>query len=226
MAVPSGPIIARSTGLEQVSLSAQALTLLRQAVVSGELRPGEIYSASALASELGVSNSPVREAMLALVNDGLMVAVRNRGYRVVPISPEELRDIEELRLMLEVPAMADLARRLEGADLAPFRKTAEEIVTAAEAGDITAYLERDREFHLGLLDLHGNDRLVRLVGNLRDQTRLYGLHGLLDEGRLRASALEHLDIVGAMESGDPEETTRLMTVHLRHITREWSAAAT
>jgi len=219
--VTSSPDV-RSANLERVSLSEQALAVIRQAMVSGEIRSGEIYSAAALASRLGVSNSPVREAMLTLVNEGLMVGVRNRGYQVVPITNSDMEEIQDLRLLLELPTMVGLAERHEELDLDRFRRLASQIVDAAQKGDITTYLEFDRDFHLGLTDLAKNARLTKLVSNLRDQTRLFGLYDLSERGSLSASAQEHLDILAAIASGDVVETERLMRLHLGHITREWS----
>jgi len=95
--------------LQQTNLRDQALEVLKLRLISGDLAPGQIYSAASLATELGVSNSPVREAMLTLVNQGLMEAVRNRGFRVVPLSEKERRNIYDLRLLVEIPSMARLA---------------------------------------------------------------------------------------------------------------------
>ncbi|MBB5157156.1 GntR family transcriptional regulator [Saccharopolyspora phatthalungensis] len=217
-----GKIAATSTSMQRLSLSEQALAVLRQAMVSGEIQPGEIYSAAALASQLGVSSSPVREAMLTLVNEGLMVPVRNRGYQVVPISASELEEIQRIRILLEVPTMVEVASRHAELDLAPYAGIAQEIVDAAHEGDITGYLERDRDFHLGLIGLAGNARLTKMVGTLRDHTRLFGLKGLNEQGQLIASAKEHLEIIAAMQSGDTAKTEQLMSVHLGHITHEWS----
>lgn len=211
--------------MQRLSLSEQALKVLRQAMVSGQLRAGEIYSAAALAQRLGVSNSPVREAMLMLVNEGLMVPVRNRGFQVVAVTPEEVQEIYELRLMLEVPAMVRLAERSGEFDLEKYRVTAQAIVDSAKAGSITGYLEADREFHLSLTELLGNSRLTKLVGNLRDQTRLYGLEVLKEEGNLVASAEEHFHILDALKAGDAAETERLMNRHLGHVVNEWSGPA-
>src|SRR6185437_10338966 len=95
--------------LRQTNLRDQALAVLKLRLVSGDLAPGEIYSAASLAAELGVSNSPVREAMLTLVNQSLMETVRNRGFRVVPLSDKERRNIYDLRLLVEIPSMVRLA---------------------------------------------------------------------------------------------------------------------
>jgi len=210
--------------MQRHSLSEQALRVIRQAMIRGEVRPGEIYSAAALASQLGVSNSPVREAMLTLVNEGLMVPVRNRGYQVVDFSDQELMEIHDVRQLLEVPAMVQLAERAGKIDLAPYRALAERNVEAAQRGDLDAYLETDRDFHLGLTSLVGNQRLLKLVANLRDHTRLFGLSGLREQGQLVSSAAEHVGIIEAIEQGDTEETRKRMSAHLAHIVHEWAGS--
>jgi len=205
------------------SLRDKALDVLRQAIVSGQIRAGELYSASALARELGISIIPVREAMLTLVNADIMEPVRNRGFRLVPLSQHDLDEIFSLRMLLEVPAVRDLAH-LDLSDALPLlHEHAEAIERAAADGDVPAFLQADRQFHLSLLELSRNRRLVDLVGNLRDQTRLYGLYDLASVGLLSASAVEHGAILAALEAGDADLVARLMTVHLSHITREWSS---
>lgn len=149
--------------LRQVSLREQELVIVRQALVSGEIGPNEIYSASALASRLGVSNSPVREAMLTLVNQGILEPVRNRGYRIVPISEHDLDELGEMRRMLEVPGVAALVACASDEGIEELRPVAVEIEEAASRGDIPVFLEADRRFHLGLLELGGNTRLVETV---------------------------------------------------------------
>lgn len=219
----TGAALGTSPGqMQRTSLSEQALKVIRQAMIRGEIRPGEIYSAAALASQLGVSNSPVREAMLTLVNEGLMVPVRNRGYQVIASSRSDLEDIHEIRVLLEVPAMGKLARQASQHDFEPFRELAQNNVDAAAAGDLDAYLDTDREFHLGLTRLAGNERLVKMIASLRDHTRLYGLTGLSEQGQLTASAAEHLEILDAIVAGDAPAAKRHMKKHLAHITHEWA----
>jgi DNA-binding GntR family transcriptional regulator len=220
-----GDVLKGDAGIQRLSLSEQALNLIRQAMVAGEMRPGEIYSAAALATRLGVSNSPVREAMLTLVNEGLMEPVRNRGYRVVPLAEQDLREIYEIRLMLEVPAMCQLAEIGEVKELPRFEALAGRIVSTARDKEMTAYMLADREFHLGLTAHLGNKRLVALVGNLRDQTRLFGLPLLAGSATLVEQALEHQELLDAIEASDVERTRDIMTRHLGHIVREWSGRA-
>ncbi|WP_338811421.1 GntR family transcriptional regulator (plasmid) [Agrobacterium leguminum] len=210
--------------LQQTNLRDQALQVLKLRLVSGDLQPGHIYSAAALALELGVSNSPVREAMLTLVNQGLMETVKNRGFRVVPLSEKEQQNIYDLRILLEVPSMSRLCRATEAvlARREEFSKIASDIVACAKAGDIVGYLEMDRRFHLGLLEILQNDHLVTIVENLRDQSRQYGLRALSERGGLVQSALEHQPILEAVIAGDPTLTERLMTDHLSHLVGDWA----
>jgi DNA-binding GntR family transcriptional regulator len=224
MATDPGRVKISAGPLERTdSLREQALAVLRQAVVSGRIRTGELYSVAALARELGVSLSPVREAMMTLVNDGIMEPVRNRGFRLVALDEHDLKEIVELRTLLEVPAVGALALLDLTADVAELRARAGAIERAAERGDVPLFLHEDREFHLALLRLTGNRRLVEIVANLRDQTRLYGLYELAGEGLLTASAVEHGEILDALVAGDRDAAERLMTSHLAHITGEWSS---
>jgi len=212
-------------GLKQSNLRDQALEILKLRLISGDLKPGEVYSAASLASELGVSNSPVREAMLTLVNQGLMETVRNRGFRVVPLSPRELRNLYELRLLLEVPSMRRLATdRAEAiaARKAEFAAIAQEMIDCARSGDIAGYLTQDRNFHISLLQVLENDQLTLIVENLRDQSRQYGLKALSETGKLVASAEEHLPILEALVAGDAELTEDLMKRHLSHMVGQWA----
>ncbi|MBU6529727.1 GntR family transcriptional regulator [Streptomyces sp. NPDC057245] len=208
--------------LKRTSLRDQVLDLVRQSLVSGEIRPGDIYSASALAARLGVSSSPVREAMLTLVNEGLMEPVRNRGYRAVPMSEHDLDEVFSMRLLLEVPGTLWAAERATPEDLAALRAVADEIEAAAGAGDVVAFLDADRRFHAGLLRLCGNRRLVDTVLSLRDQTRLYGLDALARHGTLDASAREHHAMLDAVAAGDTGRLEEAVRHHLRHTRSDWA----
>lgn len=206
-----------------MSLRDQALAELRARLISGSLKPGTVYSAANIANELGVSNGPVREAMLALVNQGMLEIVRNKGFRVVELTAHDRRNIAEMRKLLEIPSMVRLAQSSLVAEVAErFHGIVDDMVEAARRDDLIDYLEADRAFHLGLLDLLDNDRLTRAIGDLRDQTRQYGLHHLSERDELVASAEEHRAILDALVEGDAERVERLMHEHLRHLSGGWS----
>ncbi len=205
------------------SLRDSALTQLRQAVVSGKVLPGQVVSASSLAREMGVSVSPVREAALVLVDEGMLEPVRNKGFRVVPLTDKDRREVYQLRLLLEVPATVALA----DVDLSSYVETLEAHVQATEeaalANDVEALLAHDRDFHLALLSIGGNQRLVDLVASLRDQTRLYGLSVLASRGTLvENTAAEHRKILEALLRGDRNGVERIVTKHLTHLMSDWA----
>src|SRR4051812_407487 len=91
--------------LNRANLRQQAISLLRTRILGGELEPDTVYSATTLAADLGVSPTPIREAMLDLANDGLVEVVPNKGYRLTNPTEKDLNEISELRLLLEVPSL-------------------------------------------------------------------------------------------------------------------------
>jgi DNA-binding GntR family transcriptional regulator len=207
---------------ERSSLRETIAEKLRGAVVTGEMRPGQVYSAVVLAQQLGVSATPVREAMLTLVQDGMVEVVRNKGFRVIELTEGDLDQITYIRRLIEVPAIAEIAAGPRHAEAATLRPGAKAIVAAAARGDLTEYLRADRELHLGLLRLSGNGILVQIVGDLRARARLYGLHDLMESGVLVSSAVEHADLVDLVAKGDAEGARALMDRHIGHIRTTWA----
>ena len=216
------PILAEAT-LQRTSLREQALALLREALITGRIADGVGYSSKALAAELSVSNGPIREAMLALVDDGLMEAVPNKGFRPVLLTPADQAEIYEMRLLLEVPAVARLAKGdLPSDRAARLTDLVNTIERTARSDDLIGNLAADRDFHLTLLAAGGNSRLVDAVARLRDQTRLCNLRAISADGRLVASADEHRPLLTAIMRHDKRTAERLMRRHLEHIRQDWS----
>ena len=213
------------TPLEKANLRERVLRALRAAIISGELTPGEVYSAPSLAATFGVSATPVREAMLDLAKENLVVVVPNKGFRVTVVDEEQLDQITAIRRLLEPPVVAEVTDLIPAEDFAGLRQLAQEIVDGARAGDLAQYTEADREFHLRLLGYSGNQRLVDLVAELRGQTRLVGLASLLDRGYLVSSAREHLDLLDLMERRDAAAVEIFMVRHINHIQDLWSGKA-
>ncbi|MFZ8909025.1 MAG: GntR family transcriptional regulator [Candidatus Nanopelagicales bacterium] len=207
----------------RTSLRERVAESLRAALVSGRMAPGTTYSIPALAEQFGVSATPVREAMLDLVNEGIVAPVPNKGFRVVELTDAELDQITELRRLLEVPTVGTLAGAIDRSSIKRLRSLASAVSDAARRGDVVAYVEADRELHLALLAGAGNPRLVEIVGRLRDQSRLYGLEQLAAEGVLVDSANEHMQLIDALESGDRLAAERVMAHHLDHVRGIWAS---
>ncbi len=226
--MPDGPgsQADRLRPLDTASLRERARDAIRASIISGDLVPDAVYSVAALANRLGVSATPIREALFDLGSEGLIEVLPKRGLRIPRLSDADLDQITQLRLMLEVPPVAWLAR--DGADdaaLARLGQVAAQTEQRAGSGDIIGFLTADKAFHTGLLELAGNQRLTALVGRLRDQSRLYGLSGLRESGALARSAAEHAGILSAIAGRDPQEATRLMARHLRHTRGLWAGRA-
>jgi DNA-binding GntR family transcriptional regulator len=204
------------------SLREQVTRALEAAVVAGELEPGAIYSAPALAERFKVSATPVREAMLDLVGEGMVEPVRNRGFRVVAVSDADLDQISQIRLLLEVPIMGQVAKLLTPERAAELSELGERIEAAAKSGDLIEYLDCDRQFHAELVATVGNPRLTELVDRLRRQARLFGLQRLADTGRLLTSAQEHRAMIRMLQTGDVAASESLMSAHVRHTRGLWA----
>jgi DNA-binding GntR family transcriptional regulator len=204
------------------SLREQARQALRASILGGELAAGHIYSAGTLAEQFGVSATPVREALLDLASAGLVEPVRNRGFRVLAIADADLDEISELRRLLEVPAVALIVDRASPEELAALEPAVTEMERLAHAEEIPAFLVADREFHLALLRLARNERLVEVVANLRDQTRLIGLPRIVGERGLWEVAAEHRPLLEMLQARDTAGAQALMDVHIGHTRGTWA----
>jgi DNA-binding GntR family transcriptional regulator len=207
------------------SLRERVTHALRAALVTGEMRPGTVYSAPMLAERFGVSATPVREAMLDLTREGLVETVRNKGFRPVGLTERDLDEIIEVRALLEGPAAARVAASAPRERIEALRPLAAAVVAAAGRGDVIAYVEADNEFHLGLIALTGNQRLVDTVRDLRYRSRLYGVPALAERGGLGPSAAEHHHILDVLLTGDPEAARQAVLHHLGHVRGIWSETA-
>jgi DNA-binding GntR family transcriptional regulator len=218
----------KGTGLRLLNrrnLRDEAVEVLRAAILGGELEPGSIHSAVTLAERLGVSPTPVREAMLELSRYGLVEVLPNRGFRVTVVDDGDLDEIYQLRQLLEVPAMELVIARASDPQLKALEQPLSELEAAAEANDVPAFLMADRDFHVALLEIGGNRRLVDIIASLRDQTRIVGLRSLADAGALQTSASEHRPILQALRARDVLEAKRVMSLHLQHARGQWAGNA-
>ena len=204
------------------SLREQVESQLSSRIVSGEIPPGQVLTVPTLATEFGVSATPVREAMLNLARRGFLSPLRNRGFIVTDVSEEELRELVAVRTLLEAPPMRDVAGTLTDDVVTRLRELAERIVQAAVAKNFAEYLATDTAFHLMVLELTGNRKLVEVVAELRQQTRLVGLADLVEAETLVQTSMEHAALVDLLVAGDGEGAQELMCRHIGHIGGVWS----
>ncbi|MFC8404124.1 GntR family transcriptional regulator [Streptomyces griseoincarnatus] len=212
------PVLPRSRpAVQRSSVRGQVLAALRTALVTGDLRPGEVYSGPVLAERFGVSATPVREAMQQLAQEGAVEVVPNRGFRVVERGPRELAELAEVRALIEVPVMLRLARTVPAERWAGLRPLAEATVRAASSGCRATYAEADRAFHSAVLGLAGNQQLVGVAEELhrRAQWPLVGggAPGGGTRAELIADAHEHTALLDALIAGDLDVVRALVGEH-------------
>jgi DNA-binding GntR family transcriptional regulator len=196
------------------SLTDQVVLAVRDAVASGRMTPDTLYSVYQLAAELGVSRSPVREALLRLAEVGLVVIERNRGFHVVLPQPREIAEIFAVRIALEVPAVEFVATPGKGALSASLRQELDEALTAADEGDESSFSIHDRLFHDTILRAAGNERARRIVTELRETTRLLGASTADHVRTLYDIHQEHGPIVEAIVASDAGAARGAMLWHL------------
>lgn len=196
---------------------------LRAAIISGELEPGQVYSAPRLGAQFGVSATPVREAMLDLLKEGLVRTVRNKGFEVLAPSPEALQDIVEMRQLLEVPIVGRLAGRgAREAELVALIPLAQDTVKTASRLDIVGHVAADMMFHLALLDLWGNSEITETIRALRSRSRLAGLYSTENHDAMMESAREHLLLIDLIRHREQAAAEELMLSHINRAAALWS----
>jgi DNA-binding GntR family transcriptional regulator len=205
--------------LNRTTLNREAYKALRQAILGRKIPPGQKLVVRVLAEDLGLSPTPVKEALAALEREGLVVAVPHRGYFVLEPSLEDVREIYSLREVLEGLAVR-LAVENDGRAL--FRKL-ERLFSkqreAADQGDIGTYGDLDLAFHRTFWQAAGSKRLLATAETIDGQIRMLINSSAAIPGRLPQSRAEHEAILQAVRDKDPEAAEAAMRTHVRNAGR-------
>jgi DNA-binding GntR family transcriptional regulator len=193
---------------------------LRDEIVSGALRPGEQLVEARIAEDLGVSKTPVREALIRLQRDGLVEIEPYRGARVLEPSAQDIREILELRGLLECQIARDLARRRPAEVLAALEASIAKSKAGLESGRTRDLLDGLTEFSDIQAEACGNSRMAKLLVDLRSVLLLIGKTSLRAPGREARSISEHEAILAAIVAGDSEAAARTTADHIRSIERD------
>lgn len=192
-------------------------------ISSGMYPAGTRLDEQQIAEELGVSRTPLREAISKLVKDGLVEHRPYRGNFVRTFTAKEVFDLYEVRKGLESMAVRLAIPRLGNASIAELRKILSEIDHALNAGDLEAYGLADKQFHDAIADLSGNETLISMLVRLSGQVQLIRTMANQDPSIVEITAMERPGIVDAMISGDVSEATRLMEEHIELVQRNTTA---
>lgn len=215
---PSALEIVRTRSLS--SLVAQEIERL---ILSGTLAAGERLNEQALASRLGVSRGPVREAVRGLERGGLVVAVRNQGSYVRQVSAEEALEIYDLRAAITGLACAKLAEGATRVQLAALRALVKRMEEARRADEPPAYYTANLEFHAALLGFGSGKRTRRLYEELGNELHLYRRRALVQPENMRESNAEHAAILRAIAAGDVAAARAAGEAHIAGGKRRFQA---
>lgn len=220
---PSSPFPKGETGgfVEELQKIKRPETLLSLAydkikglLVSGQLNFDEIYSANQFAEMLGVSRTPVREALLQLAAEGLLLPVQGRGFKIKGFSEKEIRDFFEARLMIETYVIGRLVKGMKAADVKPLQISLKQMVQSAQKGDRHGFLEADKAFHMNLIHRYTNRLLESIMENIRNLISILGQKALSSSGRFEEVLQEHQAILEAVKEKDAKKAAKAMSHHL------------
>lgn len=188
---------------------------LRSLILDGSLAPGTILRLAPLASSLGVSVMPVREALRRLEAEGLVVVAPRRGASVAELSVEDAEEIYTLRIALESLCAGRAAERLTEADLVDLERRFAEMEEAEKSTDLDAFIEADHAFHSYLYGLSGRPRLIRMICELQDRSRRY-LPSLYEAWQMVEDPLEaHRPLLDAILARDSTRVEALTREHMK-----------
>jgi DNA-binding GntR family transcriptional regulator len=209
--MPAAPL-----GLMPTTITTAVADRLRDEIRSGKLSPGTRLRQAHIAEEFGVSTTPVREAFAALEREGLLQSNAHRGVTVFEPSAIELREIYEIRIPLEALATELGAGNLSEADIKRMRKSLKGMIAANRRKDWGAAGEFNNEFHLEIYRRADRARLLKLITDLRDASRVYvDLFPKLP-GRMKEVEREHKEILDACAAGQAKKAAKAMIAHLTY----------
>ena len=189
---------------------------LRQAILRGELKPGERLMEIQLANKLGVSRTPIREAIRKLELEGLVLMIPRRGAEVAEITEKSLRDVLEVRAALEELAVDLACDRISAEDIQSLKEAAKEFEAALQGGDVTEYAEADVKFHDIIYLATDNQRLIQLLYNLREQMYRYRVEYLKRTEVHPVLLAEHEHIIECFEKHDKAAAKVAISTHIEN----------
>jgi DNA-binding GntR family transcriptional regulator len=200
-----------------LSLGSQAYQELRRIILEGQIGPGEKLNEGELAKALGISRTPIREAINRLEKEGLVEIFPQRGAFVIQFTEKDVYELFLIRENLEGLAARLAAEKITPASLAKLETCVEGFKEPFQEKDIQRYSREDIKFHQTIVLLSDARRLVKLVSLLLDHIRMFRLTTRGVPDRMKASLADHRRIIEAMRQKNPEEAERRMRQHLQRV---------
>ena len=201
---------------EYLPLRDVVFNTLRQAILRGELKPGERLMEIQLANKLGVSRTPIREAIRKLELEGLVLMIPRKGAEVAEITEKNMRDVLEVRKALEELAVQLACDKITKEEIEEMKKAAEDFKKILKSKDITEIAEADVRFHDIIYMATDNQKLIQLLNNLREQMYRYRIEYLKDVESRKTLVKEHYEICDALKHRDAEGAVEKMCIHIKN----------
>ena len=189
---------------------------LREAILKGELKPGERLMELQLASKLGVSRTPIREAIRMLQQEGLAVTIPRRGAEVAKMTEKNMEDVLQIREALEILAVQLACEKVTEQQIVHLGEAVEEFERAVKTGDLKQITQSDIDFHDKIYEAADNPKLVSLLNNIREQIYRYRVEYLKEEENYPNLVEEHRRIFAGLKSRDKSFVTEMTEKHLKN----------
>ena len=187
---------------------------LREAILKGELKPGERLMELQLAAKLGVSRTPIREAIRMLEQEGLAVTIPRRGAEVAKMTEKDMQDVLQVREALDELAASIACELITEEEMEQLEQAAEEFETATNTKDIKRIADTDMTFHDIIYHATRNPKLVNILNNLREQMYRYRVEYLKDEQNYPVLLKEHGEILAGFRERNKDMVTDSMRKHV------------
>lgn len=204
---------------EYLPLRDVVFNTLRQAILKGDMEPGERLMEITLANKLGVSRTPIREAIRKLELEGLVHMIPRKGAIVASISEKDMKDVLEVRITLEELAVKLAVKNMNDEDIEALIKAGRNFENAVISRDIVEICEADVAFHDIIYNRTGNNRLIQMISNLREQMYRYRLEYIKDARTHSILISEHNDIIKCLKNKDVEAAKEAVREHVNNQER-------
>ena len=205
------------------SLKEKAYDKLKELISTGALEPGALHNEKRLAEALGVSRTPVREALLELSREGMVTFVPGKGVEICKFTAQQVREVFEIRRIIEGYIIKKIASRLTDADIKEIDRNINKQEKMLPKTERQAFIEYDKQFHLYLASKIRNQQIESILDNLRDQMHLMGIRAIEDESRMKQVIEEHRAVFTGLKERNPQKAFNALINHLENTEKTIAA---
>jgi len=205
------------------SLKEQAYDKLKELIITGAFEPGALHNEKRLAEALGVSRTPVREALLELSREGMVDFVPGKGVKICKFTTQQVREVFEIRRIIEGYVIKKIAAQLTDADIREIDRNISNQENMLASIDRPAFIEYDKQFHIYLASKIKNKQIESILDNLRDQMHLMGIRAIEDDSRMKKVIEEHRAIYSGLKERNSQKAFDALINHLENTEKTITA---